>query len=396
MNSQTTTVFLALIRSAVCGDEITESERILYSKNMLEELKSVAKAHDVSNILAIGLKNNQLVPPESEKENEAEILKAIYRYEQLSFELEKLSAAFEKAKISFIPLKGSVLRRYYPEPWMRTSCDVDVLVHKEDIEKSVSVLENICGYKFEEKTPHDISMFSPTGKHIELHFDLVEEEVSAHISDMLKIVWIGANVCRGYAYRYEMSDEMFYFYHIVHMYVHYKYRGTCGIRPFVDMCVIEKHMSYDNEKLLSMLEKAGIINFFQMISKLKNVWFEGGKHTEETLLMEKQVLSESLYGSQDSRDRINASKESGGKLKSFLKLMILPRENLEIVYPSLKKRPYLFPLYQVRRWCRFFVPSKRKKIMHLTSVRNSVTKEERDLTKKMFDDLKLDNYKKWD
>lgn len=217
MNSQTKKVFFALIRSAVCGDEITESERILYSKNMLEELKSVAKAHDVSNILAIGLKNNKLVPSEAEKENEAEILKAIYRYEQLSFELEKLSAAFEEAKISFIPLKGSVLRRYYPESWMRTSCDIDVLVHKEEVEKAVSVLETVCGYKFEEKTSHDISMFSPTGKHIELHFDLVEDERVNKSAEILKEVWNISSVCDGYSYRYQMSAELFYFYHIAHM-----------------------------------------------------------------------------------------------------------------------------------------------------------------------------------
>ena len=44
--------------------------------------------------------------------------------------------ALEKAQIPFVPLKGSVIRKYYPEAWMRTSSDIDVLVHKEDVEKT--------------------------------------------------------------------------------------------------------------------------------------------------------------------------------------------------------------------------------------------------------------------
>ena len=46
---------------------------------------------------------------------------AIYRYEKINYELNRLRSALNEAQIPFIPLKGSVLRQYYPEPWMRTS-----------------------------------------------------------------------------------------------------------------------------------------------------------------------------------------------------------------------------------------------------------------------------------
>ncbi|MBO4954226.1 MAG: nucleotidyltransferase family protein, partial [Clostridia bacterium] len=36
--------------------------------------------------------------------------------------------------IDFMPLKGAVIRQYYPEPWMRTSCDIDIHVKKDRLE----------------------------------------------------------------------------------------------------------------------------------------------------------------------------------------------------------------------------------------------------------------------
>ena len=50
--------------------------------------------------------------------------------------MQKTSFKIKKVQIPFLPLKGSVIRQYYPEPWMRTSCDIDILV---DFEKDAHV-----------------------------------------------------------------------------------------------------------------------------------------------------------------------------------------------------------------------------------------------------------------
>ena len=80
--------------------------------------------HDVIHLLALGLKQNELISKEN-SEIEKYILKAVFRYERLRYEYNNLCDALEKAQIPFIPLKGSVIRKYYPEAWMRTSCDID-------------------------------------------------------------------------------------------------------------------------------------------------------------------------------------------------------------------------------------------------------------------------------
>ena len=173
MDTETSKVMFALLRSAVCGDPLTDGEKALFHADMLPRIVRTAQRHDVAHLLALGLKRNRL-PDGSGGQLDAELFRAVYRHEQMNYELTRLCGELEKAEIPFIPLKGSVLCRYYPEPWMRTSCDIDILVHGEDLERAVSALEEHLAYRREGKSPHDVSMFTRDGRHTELHYSLAE------------------------------------------------------------------------------------------------------------------------------------------------------------------------------------------------------------------------------
>ena len=142
MNTETSKVMFALLRSAVCGGLLSGEEISLYSPDILPEITSLAQKHDVIHLIVFALKMNGLLD-ESNKNIESKMLIAVYRLEKLNYELTKLCAALEQAEIPFIPLKESVLRQYYPEPWMRTSCDIDVLVHKENLKRTISFLTEL-------------------------------------------------------------------------------------------------------------------------------------------------------------------------------------------------------------------------------------------------------------
>ncbi|MFX7845188.1 nucleotidyltransferase family protein, partial [Acinetobacter baumannii] len=77
----------------------------------------------------------------------------------------------------------------------------------------------------------------PSGQHIELHFNLIEDHRIKGASAILNRVWDAAVPCGGWTYQYEMPDELFYFYHIAHMAKHVE-NGGCGIRPFLDIWVL--------------------------------------------------------------------------------------------------------------------------------------------------------------
>jgi hypothetical protein len=95
---------------------------------------------------------------------------AVYKYENLNYEYGRLCKTLDEAKIPFIVLKGAVIRKYYPEPWMRSSCDIDILVKESDLERATEVVKTELGFTVTDKTHHDIQMYSPSGVMFELHF----------------------------------------------------------------------------------------------------------------------------------------------------------------------------------------------------------------------------------
>ena len=237
MDQGTIQTLFPLLRSAIRGSRLTEGELEAFSPEALPELLALAEKHDLAHLLAYSLKQNGLIP-EGNKEIETSIFKAVFRYERLNYEYERLCAALEEAKIPFLPLKGSFLRKYYPEPWMRTSCDIDVLVHREELERAIAYLSENLQYVETERATHDVSLYSPQNVHLELHFDLVEEGRAKNATDVLSSVWENLSLRAGSAYFYEMSDAFFYFYHIAHMAKHFE-DGGCGIRPFLDLWILD-------------------------------------------------------------------------------------------------------------------------------------------------------------
>ena len=190
------------------------------------------KKHDDINILVYGLRKNGLL----NKKNisfESEITKAVYRYTLLDYELDNICNTLENAKIEFIPLKGSVIRKYYPEPWLRTSADIDVLIHKSDIETAKMYFTEHLKYKFAEIHEYEASFYTLRGCHIELHFNLIDDDLVDSAATILKNVWDTTAKHNGYKYWCEMSNEMFYFYHIAHMAKHFLIGGCGSVRLFL-------------------------------------------------------------------------------------------------------------------------------------------------------------------
>ena len=107
--------------------------------------------------------------------------------ETMEYEKEQIAEQLDQAQIPYIFLKGTRLRSLYPEAWMRTRSDIDVLVHEEDLEKASYFLTKNLGYRYESKTHHDIALFSETNIMIELHFSLNEDVQK--IDHVLDQVW---------------------------------------------------------------------------------------------------------------------------------------------------------------------------------------------------------------
>lgn len=92
----------------------------------------------------------------------------------LSIESKRIAAAFRKAGIRFSPIKGADLAEScYPDPALRIRCDIDLLVHPDDLARAVETA-NAEGWRSKHRYKHDSHCPSMYKKNLmlELHFNL--------------------------------------------------------------------------------------------------------------------------------------------------------------------------------------------------------------------------------
>lgn len=386
MDQGTIQVFFSLLRSAICGQKLSELEKAEFKTEQLPAMIVTAKKHDIDNLLAFGLKKNGLMSKTDTGIVKA-VLKAIYRYEQLNSEYENICKVFETAEIPFIPLKGSVIRDYYPEAWMRTSCDIDILVSEDNAEKAANILVDKLGYVYKKTGSHDISLFSPGKIHIELHYELVEDRIADKPSSVLKSVWETAVLRNGYNYWHEMPDEMFYFYHIAHMAKHFA-NGGCGIRPFIDLWILDNISGADRTKRDELLEQGDLLKFAEVTRKLSKKWLENGESDSISEQMEKFILQGGVYGSLENRITVQQQKK-GGSFKYALSKIFIPYDVIKIYYPILQKHRWLTPVMEVRRWFKLVFCGHARRTVKELKYSQAISADEAEATKNFLSNIGL-------
>ena len=387
-NKTSTQILFALIQSEICGKEFDEKYLDDLSNEMLGQLYKISKSHDIGHLIASALnKQKLLTQDEISQKFQKQWMMAVYRYEKINYELKRVSDVLENHGIAFLPLKGSVLRKYYPEPWMRTSCDIDILIHPEDAETAIQVLCEVGFTLQKSTTTYDYQMIAPGGVHLELHFSLKQDASILQAETILESVWDECELETDKQYHYYMRNEMFLFYHIVHMANHFTY-GGCGIRPIIDLWLLTNKMEIDKDKLRFLLSQSKLLEFYDASVELSKVWMENASHGDITLRMEQFILTGGVYGNSSTSALMKAAKGES-KIRSFFKLLFIPKANLEVSYPNLKKHPILLPFYQIKRWFRIFNRKKRQRIERMTAARNAVDAKEENQTRTLLYDLGL-------
>ena len=386
MEQENIQLLFSLLRSAIAGIRLTEEERNRISPELLDELLKISSKHEVAHLLVLGLKKNDLITT-SDVMFKQYILKTVYKYERMQKEYENLKEALEKAEIPFLPLKGSVIRKYYPESWMRTSCDIDVLVHAEKLDIAISYLMKKLQYVEKDRSTHDISLVSPTGIVVELHFDLVEEERANKAIDVLRLVWDNVVLCENCKYMYEMKDSFFYFYHVAHMAKHFE-NGGCGIRPFIDLWILENLKNRNQNACDELLLQGDLLRFAEVSRHLSDVWFGNGKPNEITLQMQDFILKGGAYGASDNRVAIQ-QKKRGGRIGYFISRMIIPYERLKRYYPVLEKHRWMMPFYQIKRWFMLLDPNIAKMAKNEININRKLEKTRADEMNIFLDNIGL-------
>ena len=343
-------VLFCLLRIAVCNWAGDEAVRAACTPETLERVYAIAVKYDLAHLLGIALNKLGLGDmPAAKSANQQQML-ATYRYIQLSHEQAAVSQVLEEGAIPFIPLKGAVMRDLYPESWMRTSCDMDILIHEEDLERATELLKTRLQYTCKGRSPHDVALDSPGGVHLELHYTVLERTELVMLPKVMETIWEEATPAEGKRYHMVLSDAMFYCYHIAHMAKHFEI-GGCGVRSLLDTWILRHRVEFDEKARETLLARGGLTAFAKAAESLSEAWFSGAEKDSLSTQMEQYILTGGLYAGMENRVAVEHARKHRG-LSYVLSRVFLPYEVMAGQYPVLKKRKWLLPFCHVMRWCK--------------------------------------------
>lgn len=347
---------IKLIRYVLNGDMPTLPENIDF-----EALFAFSKSHGVENMVYVGLRDLKIEVPETTLKKFKDAYESSIMVEAVqTLELEAISEIFEEKNIPHIPLKGSVVKYLYPMPDYRKSGDIDILIHREDEHKIESIMKEFGYTSDEDFEGHDVhyAYKKPPFMEIEIHRRLVRE--SNRASDFCMKVWDNVHRKDGTEYSYLMSNEFLYVYLMAHLGKHI-YSGGAGIRLISDIWIMRNKTELDMTLVKKYLKEANLVEIDKMVVGLVNRWFADTPGDENTLILEKVVMTGGSFGNAETRKLITDNDPNNKKGKNFIKMLFPSAKSMYGKYPVLKTKKYLLPFIWIHR-AFFLIISKRERV----------------------------------
>lgn len=337
---------ISIIRAAFSGETPKLSDGVDYSR-----IYNFAVKHQIVCILYEGLVGREDFKSDGIYQKFYMVARGFLSLNmRQQHELSVIKSEFEKNGIDYAPIKGSVIREYYPSSGLRTMGDADILIRTEQNDRIAEVM-SAMGYDYYTDVDHTIVWDKPNCLHLELHkhllppgSDLFEYYKNREWDIMKKIT----------AHGYGMSPEDMFIYIMLHFVKHFRFSGA-GVRNIIDFYVYFEHFKNLDEKYLNgEFEKLGLGRFYVNIKSLINNWFYGGEETEITDKLTEMLFSSGIYGNKSTNERSSAAlyskKYKHGRLVRLMQMIFPKASTIKRYYPVTERVPILLPLMYVVRW----------------------------------------------
>lgn len=369
-----------LLTKYAINDE--KGQKIDYTTDQLREIYYFSKKHDIAHIVAYGLKINDSIPnDETGKLFNDEIFKAYFRYQQTISTNENIFKLLDEAKIDYIPLKGAIIREYYPEPWMRTSSDTDILVKEININKAVECITKTTDFVSDIESNYDVSLISKKlHQHIELHFSLIDDRFE-NVTIPLDNIWEKA--IKIDSHRYSLSTEQFLYFHYLHMAKHFRSTGF-GIRFVLDTYILKNKIKFDIENSKAFRD-GNLVTFSKAINALSENWFGNTETNAELSDLSDYILQSGIYGKTENRVKnLNIS-----KFRYIIFRIFMPYDKMIFSYPILKKIKILLPFCWILRWFNLLGKGKAKSSINEIKINFNTNNEQKNKFQEMISKYNL-------
>lgn len=370
-------VELDMIYLLSCGVNGNNPDADYIKEVDLEKLYHMSCVHSVEALIGMVLKQAGVALP---KEWNERIAKAIRKVLLFDAERAKLLSFMEQKGIWYLPLKGVILKEYYPAIGMRQMSDNDILFDYSFSKEIQNYMES-QGYETISigRGSHDEYKKEPV-YNFEMHGSLYNSTHKSGWEYYYREIKKKLILNSGSSYGYHFTDEDFYVYIMTHAYKHYKGSGT-GIRTLLDIYVYLKamHQKLDYAYIEQECAVLGIAEFEYQNRKLCEKVFSvespnDAESIEEKLSLEDKGMlayyfSSGVYGTiergVESRvEKLWKQKKRLTKLSYFWKRIFPDVEVIEENYSYVYKHKLLLPLgYVYRLWMGLFDKKRRYKML---------------------------------
>ena len=341
-----------IINLCSCALNKTPIDKVLLDGVNINELFDVAQKHMLTSMIGKVLLENGI---SSSKFKEA-VAMAQRKNIILENDYKNIVSEFESSYIWYMPLKGLVLKDFYPDFAMREMADIDVLIDSsraDDVRKIMEKLEfQVKSFGMKNDDDYVKPPISNFEMHRELFYDKEDKELFSYYKNAKRDLLIKDS---DNSFGYHLKAEDFYVYMIAHEYKHYNLGGT-GLRSLIDTYVFLNSHHLDMNYVDEECAKIGIDIFEKENRSLSINLFSGINLTEEDLHMLDYILSSGVYGTFDHHIENSISK-SGKKINYIIQRIIGPikkddpyGKQFRIRYEKFFKFPVLLPFLPIYRF----------------------------------------------
>ena len=348
---------LVYLVSCAVREEIPDREAV--EKMDLDRVYEAAAFHGLAAAAGMALQSAGV--------NAGKFRDAVVRSQRRIILLDRDRAAIlqelEKAGIWYMPLKGILLKDWYPKFGMREMADNDILVDPRRMKDIRKIMENL-GFSVEDHGTgaHDVFYKKPVSN-FEIHRKLFSSNeapgLAAYYADVKdRLVRAEEKPGGGNRHEYRFTDEDFYLYLTAHEYKHYSENGT-GLRSLLDIYIFLRHAEPDREYVARETPKMGIAEFELANRELARTLFSGEALTPAQREMLDRMACSGSYGK--PIEGVQKKIAEKGRFGYVLSRLTLPYADMQDDFPVLRKAPVLYPACWAWRLVRGLSPKRRKK-----------------------------------
>lgn len=284
----------------------------------------------------------------------------------LSNEKNAVFSELSRRKIRYMPLKGSILKRYYPKESMRQMGDIDLLYDsqfRDEVEKIMSQR----GYTNFSSGENSDDYSNKSNCIFEFHRTLFFKESKFNFT--FDNLWENATVNNDNPCEYLMDINNLYLHSVCHMYKHYMY-GGCGIRFLADIYLMlrQDNNNLDWDFINEKLNDYNILNFEIKSKELAFAIFEQNELTQSQLNFLNTFLTFGIFGNEENRVTFKVNEYAKGRkidsavTKRYMFYRLFPpKKKMYEDYRYLEKHKYLLPVYYLYRMIRAAVNFRKTK-----------------------------------